>query len=467
MSQSLDQLLNSVMLEGETALNSRDAELYNFMQPANKTMRHIESKFGQQAIEPVIERLNDSTVDGPIVRVLLQFLLRSIPTRQTIFEAALSKSLPDWKTVLAEDREAHYAAEFQAAHQEALKAAVRYPDGFLAALIKATGSQYPDVAQFALRQCRLVGVTELLESCLAQADSPTANVRSCALTTAAALSVLDKGTNLKLRELALQSKRPLGDRLAGLDAWLVSSEADNAALEFVANYESILFNEPEFLNSVLDSSAVGADHLRQRLNTQLNPDGLPDSTLRRLRRLPEIAAPLSEAASARIADNLMMAATRSEPGRFGLLVHRNSDGVFVGHTGIFIGEDRVIDCTVGRDPRAVGETPFQEWKEGGGECWGIRRDCNHPVDLVRAVDRAREIASWRTEYDGSHNNQKGAWTRDWFWGPRYWEADCVGFTEHCYEHAGGNPTPDEFEVGAGWPLTPREQRDHMCKVFDC
>jgi hypothetical protein len=52
-------------------------------------------------------------------------------------------------------------------------------------------------------------------------------------------------------------------------------------------------------------------------------------------------------------------------------------------------------------------------------------------------------------------------------GPEYWEADCVGFTEHCYEYAGGNPTPDEFETGAGWPLTPREQRDHMELVREC
>lgn len=49
---------------------------------------------------------------------------------------------------------------------------------------------------------------------------------------------------------------------------------------------------------------------------------------------------------------------------------------------------------------------FADWKDGQ-VCWGYREDDDHNVDLSGAVHRAHEIAPWRTEYDGSHNNQKG------------------------------------------------------------
>jgi hypothetical protein len=51
-------------------------------------------------------------------------------------------------------------------------------------------------------------------------------------------------------------------------------------------------------------------------------------------------------------------------------------------------------------------------------------------------------------YSDTHFSQKG---------PA--DFDCVGYTEAAYEAAGLNPTPDEYETGWGWPLTPSEQFD--------
>ena len=95
----------------------------------------------------------------------------------------------------------------------------------------------------------------------------------------------------------------------------------------------------------------------------------------------------------------------------------------------------------------------------------------------KVVNRAREIASWRTKYDGAHNNQKGKWfkkcvKRKWGWAwcvkekRDFWESDCVGFAEHCFEYSGGNPSRKNFETGVGgWPLTVREQRDETALKF--
>ncbi|PIS47861.1 MAG: hypothetical protein COT17_01285 [Elusimicrobia bacterium CG08_land_8_20_14_0_20_51_18] len=49
-------------------------------------------------------------------------------------------------------------------------------------------------------------------------------------------------------------------------------------------------------------------------------------------------------------------------------------------------------------------------------------------------------------YSFTHTSQKGPV-----------EFDCVGFVEYVYEKIGLNPTPDDQETGAGWPLTPSEQ----------
>lgn len=57
-------------------------------------------------------------------------------------------------------------------------------------------------------------------------------------------------------------------------------------------------------------------------------------------------------------------------------------------------------------------------------------------------------------YSMSHLSQKG---------PE--KFDCVGLAEAAYESAGLNPTPNEFESGWGWPLTPTEQYEHTSPNF--
>ncbi|OGR50455.1 MAG: hypothetical protein A2049_03225 [Elusimicrobia bacterium GWA2_62_23] len=49
-------------------------------------------------------------------------------------------------------------------------------------------------------------------------------------------------------------------------------------------------------------------------------------------------------------------------------------------------------------------------------------------------------------YSDTHGSQKGPV-----------KFDCVGYTEYLYEAIGLNPTPNGYETGAGWPLTPWEQ----------
>jgi len=57
-------------------------------------------------------------------------------------------------------------------------------------------------------------------------------------------------------------------------------------------------------------------------------------------------------------------------------------------------------------------------------------------------------------YDFTHGIQKGPL-----------KFDCVGLAEAAYESVGLNPTPDEFESGWGWPLTPTEQYEHTFPNF--
>lgn len=82
------------------------------------------------------------------------------------------------------------------------------------------------------------------------------------------------------------------------------------------------------------------------------------------------------------------------------------------------------------------------------------------------MNTAKQIDSWRTGYDSGHLHQKGKWIKGVFCRAKYWEADCVGFTEHVYEVAGGDPIPRDEEKKS-WFLTPKQQSDNMTKVMDC
>ena len=146
----------------------------------------------------------------------------------------------------------------------------------------------------------------------------------------------------------------------------------------------------------------------------------------------------------------------------GNLVHRKSSipvfGAIVGHAGIVVGPDRIIDCNLGRGRASVGELSFTEFV-AGEEFWG-ERELAGVTDQQRnaVVARAREIASWATEYDDLHNNQKGEWFNEGS-PDKYWESDCVGLAEHCYEFASL-----DIVVNEGIVLTVPEQRDAMTLV---
>jgi len=62
------------------------------------------------------------------------------------------------------------------------------------------------------------------------------------------------------------------------------------------------------------------------------------------------------------------------------------------------------------------------------------------------VATALKMGTLGIRYGDSHKHQKGP---DVF--------DCVGYAEYLYELVGLNPTPNKYEYGLGWPLTPYEQ----------
>jgi len=86
---------------------------------------------------------------------------------------------------------------------------------------------------------------------------------------------------------------------------------------------------------------------------------------------------------------------------------------------------------------------------GNWPYYGNRTTPVRPTAAQRAaiVDYVR--AQLGKGYDMAHTGQKGPG-----------KFDCVGLAEAAYEAAGLNPTPDEFESGWGWPLTPTEQYEH-------
>jgi hypothetical protein len=147
----------------------------------------------------------------------------------------------------------------------------------------------------------------------------------------------------------------------------------------------------------------------------------------------------------------------------GNLVHRRSSipifGAIIGHAGIVVGADRIIDCNTERGRVSVREVSFDDFVSGE-EFWG-ERELPEATSGQKSgiVARARQIASWATEYDDAHNNQKG---RVFNQGQpdEYWEADCVGLCEHCYEHVGLDIVSNE-----GIFLTVPEQRDAMRRVL--
>ncbi len=119
----------------------------------------------------------------------------------------------------------------------------------------------------------------------------------------------------------------------------------------------------------------------------------------------------------------------------------------VGHAGIYIGfeNDQPMVIDAGLIMRKITLNFFiRDWPY-----YGNRTTFPAPDQPQRKMIIDFAAAQIGKPYDMLHSTQKG---------PE--KFDCVGLTEAAYEYAGLNPTPDNLESGAGWPLTPYEQYSH-------
>lgn len=140
-----------------------------------------------------------------------------------------------------------------------------------------------------------------------------------------------------------------------------------------------------------------------------------------------------------------------------------SDMLPLGHAGIY-GGTRVED---GKILPVIYDCVPNHFTPGGVRTVGWYNYTHHmkfpvyaiktskapPTDRQRAAIIRAALAPQGKEYSDSHLSQKGP---DAF--------DCVGYTEYAYEAAGINVTPDDYETGWGWPLTPAEQYDFAVNV---
>ena len=146
-------------------------------------------------------------------------------------------------------------------------------------------------------------------------------------------------------------------------------------------------------------------------------------------------------------------------GRVGNMNAWVSPDLPVGHTGIFAGTEVkngrinvVIGDCVTNDKVPGGVRNIYSWKNFTNQFrypyYGNRTTLPKPTAAQRnkIVELALAMGKMGHKYDATHLSQKGPV-----------EFDCVGYTEYIYEQAGVNPTPDYYESGLGWPLTPWEQ----------
>jgi hypothetical protein len=466
---TVQNCIHSVLLEAAGPSVQRDASEYNFMSAANRLMRKTEARFGDACIKPIIEHIQDSNGQDPCARLYLDSLTRLLPGRQREYKLSLANNYPEWQSRLDSNPQDPLPEEFREASLAASLIKIPASQELCEVLDSAASSANLDVVKSAHKLIECVASTDFLwiiRKSLSQSDNPR---RPIAILTASRLSPLDSDLRSQVISILLDGSCNISERVNACECLMASSSSASETFDVIKNLITTETDPTPFLNSLLDIPVKEVAGIIVQCLGNLSISALPDDTLHRVSRSQFVSQSLREEAtrifSARLEADLESGLASD---RYGLLVHRNSSAgaVWVGHAGIFVSADEVIDCSTGRDPNAVRKIPFSQWKDGI-ECWGIRQDDDHPVDLGKAVLRAQIVSSWRTEYDGAHNNQKGKWFTSWFSDSKYWEADCVGFTEDCYERAGGDPTPSEFEAGSGWPLTVREQRDHMRKVLDC
>ncbi|MCM2268380.1 MAG: hypothetical protein NDI60_11490 [Elusimicrobiales bacterium] len=157
-------------------------------------------------------------------------------------------------------------------------------------------------------------------------------------------------------------------------------------------------------------------------------------------------------------DELEEAAGHMEPGD--ILFRKGYFGVLnsaigaqtVGHVGVYAGQEN------GRPMVIEGWLPVRKVTlrvfVAAWPFYGNYTTSPEPTPAQRGAIVEYARAQLGKKYDMAHTIQKG---------PE--KFDCVGLAEAAYEAAGLDPTPNEFETGWGWPLTPTEQYEHTVPNF--
>lgn len=462
----LTETLNSIAKLGVEADLSSDSEDYVFMRAAVRQSRRAEAQFGTQCVPEIIEMLRNQQAPNGATKVFLSTLLRLLPTKQKLFNEALSHKLPSYYTFLNSNPQDILPPEVRQISLQISRIETKVPDDLVPILINLLGCKKSDIVTNVLKFIEQTGDQRLAAQVLKLTFSDVLAIKQRSLQALGAFMIGDEVVFSRLAEVALDKDESKATRASAMECLLGSTTSERQIQKDIIMEVKSETSDAELLEVLLDS---GDAEILSKIASELRSKSLSifdQTVLRRVARLQNTSLELRTTAIALLQNqNTELHDSALNGGqRVGLLAFRkmaSSALAGLGHVGVFSGMEEMIDCNSGRDPRAVQAITWGEFSHQT-ECYGVYKE-NDSVDLQKVVARATEISSWRTAYDDNHLNQKGQWFKAWFCRPRYWETDCVGFTEHCYEFAGTNivPNSDEF------PLTPREQRDHMLLVETC
>ena len=449
----LSEQLDSIVMECARVVEQEDSHDRTFFAPSHRYMHGIESEFSRSELLAELTRRLTNHPDDAAAIVFLSSLKRAIP-----FEY-LSTMRRGESTTEKDIRSS-------------------YSNGVIDAIISVAQSSSIPNAVTALNLAERIPLPETLECCMTQIESKEAIIRKSAVLNSCALSDLDEKANSKLQVLFDQEVDP-EIKLVAFDSLFMGNVKESTG-RIMDIYKSApeTFSNSKYLDTLLDLGGEEFNEVTTRIVGEHAIRELPDVTQRRIMRHSGLSRTM-QAASHELLSSAPLREATSDP-KYGMLVHRNSkwSSAWVGHAGIYVGDNQVIHVTTGHDPHACRLDSLSKWKEGN-EFWGFRWDKRLSLtaqNREKVVSYAREVAARRTKYDGTHNNQKGKWfrkcvKRKWGWAwcikkkKDYWESDCVGFSEHCFEHSGGDPSRNKYESGMGWPLTVREQRDETQLKF--
>lgn len=229
-----------------------------------------------------------------------------------------------------------------------------------------------------------------------------------------------------------------------------------ALIAFIESHQGSADGRLKLINAVWALGEIGGEEAEAALSEAL-PDADRTTRLNIVAALDKIGAVAVAGQDSRRADpdglygHLEPGDVLFRKGYFGLL---NSliKAQTVGHVGIYVGiengEPMVIDAW--QPLRKISLRGFiSNWP-----FYGNYTTLPEPTSAQRETIIGFVNSQLGKPFDAIHLDQKGPV-----------KFDCVGLAEAAYESAGLNPTPDAFESGWGWPLTPTEQYEHMFPNF--